>query len=114
MGRKAHQPTDENKKQVELMAAVGITQEQIAQFLKISQDTLAKYYETELADGAIKANTKVASSLYTQAINGNVTAQIFWCKTRLGWRDRSEIELSSKDNSPLTAILRIEPKEDKK
>lgn len=113
MGRKAHQPTDENKKQVESMAAVGITQEQIAQFLKISQDTLAKYYEDELANGAIKANAKVASSLYTQAINGNVTAQIFWCKTRLGWREKSEVELSGKDNSPLTAVLQILPQKDK-
>ena len=91
-GRPAHVPTEETRKQVEMMSAVGITSEQIAAFLDICPDLLPKYYAEERRSGAMKANVKVASSLYQQAINGNVTAQIFWCKTRLGWREKSEIE----------------------
>lgn len=102
----AHVPTEDGRKQVELMAAVGITREQIASFFNIHIDTLASHYEQELAQGALKANVKVAHSLYQLAISGNVSAQIFWCKTRLGWRDvsSSTVELTKPTGEPLLNI----------
>ena len=37
--------------------------------------------------GVTKANAQVAGFLFTAAKNGNVTAQIFWLKTRARWKD---------------------------
>jgi len=47
---KKYEPTDENKKLVKTLAAVGITFEDIATKLDISSDTLVKYYKKELDD----------------------------------------------------------------
>jgi hypothetical protein len=96
-----------NKKDEELireMASVGISQEQIAAVVDISVDTLKKYYPYELATARTKANNMIAGALFRKAVSGNVTAQIFWLKTRAGWRESIEIvetraELSA---TPLT------------
>ncbi len=37
--------------------------------------------------GEAKANAQVAGFLFNAARNGNVTAQIFWLKTRARWRE---------------------------
>lgn len=93
VGRPPHVPTLESRAQVERMAAVGITHEQIGLFLGItSVETLKKYYRKELDEAKTKADVAVAGALYKSAIKGNVSAQIFWCKTRLGWRETTNIE----------------------
>jgi len=48
---------------------------------------LRKYYRDELDLGTTKANAQVAGFLFNSAKNGNVTAQIFWLKTRARWRE---------------------------
>ncbi len=49
------------------------------------------------------ADDAVEAALYRNAINGNVTAQIFWLKNRRPneWRDAHEIDLANKDGRPL-------------
>jgi len=112
VGRKPHKPTDENRKMIEKMSAVGIDQESIAKVMGMSVETLFKYYKPELEMASTKANTSVAGALYRNAIGGNVAAQIFWCKTRMGWREKSEVEHTGKDGAPLLAVIReYNPKE---
>jgi hypothetical protein len=53
----------------------------------IDPKTLRKYYREELDLGEAKANAQVAGFLFNAAKNGNVTAQIFWLKTRAKWRE---------------------------
>ena len=48
---------------------------------------LRKHYREELDLGETKANAQVAGFLFNAAKNGNVTAQIFWLKTRAKWRE---------------------------
>ena len=83
MQGKKHDPTDGNRAMVKTMAAV-----------EISADTLTKYYRKELDDGRIDANAAIARSLFDTARSGNLTAQMFWLKTRAGWKetDRKEID----------------------
>lgn len=92
MGRKPYKPTEESRKKVEQMSAIGIPQEDIARVLGIDKKTLIKYYRDELDNAAVKANTAVGGSLYRKAINGDTSAQIFWMKTRARWSEKSEIE----------------------
>ena len=83
-------PTDEQRDVVESMSACGFPEAQIAKVMRMSVDTLHKYYSHELETGSIKANHKVAKSLFLKATSdslGSVTAAIFWLKTRMGWKE---------------------------
>jgi hypothetical protein len=66
-------------------SAVGIPQADIAKVLGIDEKTLAKYYRFELDTAATQAVGSVGGALYTKAMNGDVTAQIFFLKCRGRW-----------------------------
>ena len=87
MGRRAHKPDPVQRRQVEAMAAYGIPEPDISRTVGIDPKTLRKYYRDELDLGTTKANAQVAGFLFNSAKNGNVTAQIFWLKTRARWRE---------------------------
>jgi hypothetical protein len=87
MSRKAHQPNAAQRRQVETMAAYGIPEHDISRVVGIDPKTLRKHYRDELDLGETKANAQVAGFLFNAARNGNVTAQIFWLKTRARWKE---------------------------
>jgi hypothetical protein len=87
VGRRAHKPDPAQRKQVEAMAAYGIPEINIAAVFGVDPKTLRKHYRDELDLGETKANAQVAGFLFNSARNGNVTAQIFWLKTRARWRE---------------------------
>ena len=77
---------------VEAMAGYGLTAADIARVLDIGVEELKASYSKELAGGQIKANAKVAESLYRKAIGEgreSVIAAIFWLKTRARWKEVS-------------------------
>lgn len=95
-----HVPTDITRAEVSALSSFGNTQEEIARYLGICVDTLAKYYRQELDTAVIKANARVARSLYNKAINqDDLAAQIFWLKTRGRWRTADQYD--SKDRSSI-------------
>lgn len=87
-----HTPTKETREQVQILATIGTPQETIARVIGVHRETLSKHYADELELSRSKADAKVALSLYQNAIGGNVAAQIFWCKTRLGWKETNVVE----------------------
>jgi hypothetical protein len=87
MGRRAHRPDPSQHRQVEAMAAYGIPETAISRVIGIDPKTLRKCYREELDLGETKANAQVAGFLFNAAKSGNVTAQIFWLKTRARWRE---------------------------
>jgi hypothetical protein len=99
MGRKAGQPkfvpTDDERKTVELMCAVGIAHEGIALCIRdgIDDKTLRKHFRKELDTAAIRANAKVGGSMFQQAINGNVNAGKWWTAARMGWKETTNVDL---------------------
>jgi len=105
-GPKPRQFTDEDRRQVEMLAGIGLPQEQIASLLKTSVETLVKNFKRELDDGVAKANGKVAQFLYQQATK-NLTAAIFWAKTRMRWRETDRLEVTGKDGEELIPKLVI-------
>lgn len=89
-GRPKHLPTAALRRQVEMMAAFGNTNKQIAQMLAISAPTLRLHYRGELDLGYIRANNAVAMNLFRQATRDDpksVRAAEFWLRTRAGWRE---------------------------
>ena len=94
MGRPAHEPTQEQKDTAKRLSALGVPHEDIAKRLKISADTLVKYYHEELDEGRIDANAVIAGTLFQQAKKGNTAAAIFWLKTRARWKETQVNEVS--------------------
>jgi hypothetical protein len=89
------------------MAAYGIPEPDISRVMHIDPKTLRKHYRDELDLGESKANAQVAGFLFNAAKNGNVTAQIFWLKTRARWREtpmelRHSGSIARKDLSEVT------------
>lgn len=85
---------------VEGWARDGLTDEQIANNLAISIDTFYKYkkkypeFSESLKRGKEIVDYEVENALLQNALNGNITAQIFWLKNRKPrqWKDKVNIE----------------------
>jgi hypothetical protein len=101
-----HEPNDELRREVAACASYGFTHEQIALRLKISADTLVKYYKYELDNGLCDANFKVAGNLFKKAyLDEDLTAIIFWLKTRAKWREKDRDEDSAKIDSVIEKLI---------
>jgi predicted DNA-binding protein (UPF0251 family) len=80
-------------KQVESLAANGLTQEQIASALGISESTLTKRKRenTDFTDaikrGKAKGIALVTNKLMESIKGGNMTGMIFFLKTQAGWKE---------------------------
>ncbi|GHA66131.1 hypothetical protein GCM10009007_03230 [Formosimonas limnophila] len=97
MARPTFAPTDAQREQVKILSACGVPQKNICQILAgknppMDEKTLRKHFAVELDNGSALANAKVAQSLFKKATGGNVTAQIFWLKTRAGWKETQHVE----------------------
>tara|TARA_R110002020_G_scaffold9774_1_gene38216 strand:+ start:4204 stop:4563 length:360 start_codon:yes stop_codon:yes gene_type:complete len=90
------EPTDDERKLVEQMTACGIPQDSQCLVIRdgIDAKTLRKHFRRELDTAATMANAKVAGTLFNKAMSGDTTALIWWSKTRMGWKEKSEYEIS--------------------
>lgn len=106
MGRKPKTLTDEQKAQVEALAAY-LSQDQIADYFGTTRPTFAAMIERDeeislrYKRGKAKAIGTVAQGLLQQARDGNMTAAIFYLKTQAGWREAQSVEHSGKDGGPI-------------
>jgi hypothetical protein len=89
MARPAFKVTDEHRRLVKSMAAMGTPHEGIARKIGCNPKTLRVHFRNELDSAATEANYMVAQTLYKMAISGNcIAATIFWMKTRNRFRER--------------------------
>lgn len=99
-----HIPTEKTRAEVKSLSAFGITQEKVADYLDIALKTLRKHYRRELDTALVSANFKVAQYLYKNAVdNENVSAQIFWLKTKGGWKEEKD---ETAPDSGIDALLK--------
>jgi hypothetical protein len=108
MPRPPLKPTEEQRRMVKSMGAVGIPHEDIGRKIGIrSPKTLRKHFRDELDLGIIDANYKVSKTLYEMAISGDEpSATIFWDKTRNRSRQRPA---ESDSAAPPAFIAGVEP-----
>lgn len=89
---------------VEALAGFGLTAADIACVLDLDPQALQADYHRELEGGSMKANARVAESLYRKATGdgrASVIAAIFWLKTRARWKETSVQEHAGVSNSPI-------------
>ena len=82
---------------IEAMAGLGATLQQIAIACNVSKSTVERWRADEAVElayqrGRIQATQAVAERLFSMAMEGDVTAQIFWLKAQAGWSDRPQPE----------------------
>ena len=88
MLRRAFVFTEAMREKVRHLAGLGVRQDDIARI--VGSKTLRKRCRDDLDRGVAEANALVSGSLFAAATKGrNVTAQIFWLKTRARWRERA-------------------------
>lgn len=110
-GRPTHEPTEKTRAKVKALSAYGIPQEQIARALDIHRETLTKYYRDELDLGVIEANAKIAETLFNQGVrDGNTTALIWWTKSRMGWKEKTEVAHTDAEGNNLAIAFVAAPK----
>ena len=98
-GHPRFDPTPEQRHQVELLAAYGLTHREVREFIlnpttgkPVSLRTLQRCFSSELRTGAVRAEVAVAANLFRIATRRRgraaVRAAIFWLKSRAGWCDK--------------------------
>ncbi len=73
-GRPSYKPTEQARLMVRALRVDNRTQEEIAQALSISIDTLQRHYAVELAAGDITLRAEILLKLASQARKGNVSS----------------------------------------
>ncbi len=104
MANIAHEPTDERKAMVENLALVGVTQEKIAGILNIDLKTLRKHYREILDYCRDNRNAQLCGRAYKLAMEGNDKLIMFLLKTQAGFREKQEIDHTSKDGSMTPSV----------
>jgi hypothetical protein len=93
---------------VEALSGFGLTAADIAQVLDVDIADLEAACARELKAGHIKANARVAESLYRKALGDGreaVTAAIFWLKTRARWKETSVNEHTVGEDEPMNITV---------
>jgi hypothetical protein len=89
MARKPFVVNEAIREKVRHLAGIGVRQDDIAKIIGCAPKTLRKRCREDLDCGVAEANALVSGYLFAKAKGGNVTAQIFWLKTRAHWRENA-------------------------
>lgn len=101
-GRPAVKRSEDLAKRIRAYIGMGVTASGVARMAGMSEDTLRKLYREELESGVEEANLQVAGMLFEQCKAGNVTAQIFWLKTRARWKESAMLEVQTRELPPVS------------
>ncbi len=93
-----HLVNESTRMGVELMACGGLPVAAIAMVMRMEVADLKLIYEAELDRGGWTASANVVLALYQNAMQGNVAAQIFWTKARLGWSETTVVRHEGRQN----------------
>ena len=89
MAKTAFVVNDALREKARYLAGLGVRQDDIARIIGCAPKTLRKRFRDELDRGVAEANATISGSLFGAAKGGNVTAQMFWLKTRAHWSERT-------------------------
>jgi len=111
MARKAFVVNQAVREKVRHLAGVGVRQDDIAKIIGCAPKTLRKRCRDDLDRGVAEANATVSGYLFAAAKAGNVTAQIFWLKSRAHWHEKTVAEdpVARGDGEPDSQVVLVLP-----
>ena len=90
--------TEADRSLVLALRGAGFSHEDIAGQLRpggVSVDTLTRHFPHELATGIAKINGIAVTNLVQAMQRGEAWAICFWMKTRMGWREKSDVNVNA-------------------
>lgn len=93
-----HGPTKESRQTVIDLCCAGFNQNEIAEYLDISANTLRKHYREELTKAKKQKTIALANNLYKDALNGDAKAREFWLCCQARWskaKDKDDIDTAA-------------------
>ena len=87
-GRSRYKASDRDREKVAVLVAAGMTVDEIARSMALSEPTLRRYYAAEIETGALRKRGEMLMALNRAALKGNVAA----LKESLAIMDRANLE----------------------
>ena len=93
--------------QIRDLARLGLSKSSTALAARLSTHLLEKYYLEEFLEGQAEMQRGLASVAVAEAMNGNTPVLLHLLKTKLGWSEQHQIEISGEvrnvvSSKPLT------------
>lgn len=110
-GRPPHEPTDQLRMQVGMMAAAGLQRYHIAQLMGIHMETFKKHYADDYELGLARMTSQLATRIYKKALSNEPDARQaaeFLLKTRAGWGEKKSLEVTGPDGQPLIPVQEVD------
>lgn len=108
-------PDEKDILEVEMLAGLGLTKYLIQNYFGHSRDVWTKAEKREpnlkkaFNRGQAKTIARVSGKLYELIMQGNITAIMFYLKTRAGWSEKYNPELDCNVNEPAISISVTDP-----
>lgn len=98
--------TEKEREKIKALAGYGMSDQDIAHVVDISEATIKRRFRKELDEGRSIAKSAVQQTAYKMAVGGNCPAMtIFWLKTQCRWREVSSDEKTNETNAaPINSI----------
>ena len=100
-----HQKDEQLGLQIRDLAKHGLSKSSTAMTARISTYILEKYYLEEYLSGQAEMQKGLASVAISEAMNGNTPVLLHLLKTKLGWSEQHQIEISGEVRS----VVSIKP-----
>jgi len=101
-GSPGFNPSVQQSREVQVMAALGLEPNEIALVLNVDEKILKKFYKRELSVSGKISNMVVARKALEMAASGRFPDMTkFWLKSRAKWKETSGLEITGKDGGPV-------------
>jgi len=98
-----HQKDEQLGLQIRDLAKHGLSKSSVALTARVSVYILEKYYLEEFLEGQAEMQKGLASVAIAEAMNGNTPILLHLLKTKLGWSEQHQIEISGEVRSVVSA-----------
>ena len=98
-----HQKDEQLGLQIRDLARLGLSKSAAAMAARVSVYILEKYYTEEYLEGIASMQKGLAGRAIEEAMNGNTPVLLHLLKTKLGWSEQHQIEISGEVRSVVSA-----------
>lgn len=91
--------------EVEKLAAMACTAEEIGAFFECSQDTIERNFADALKKGRAKGRMSMKRALFQKVQAGDLGAMVWWGKNFAGMSDKQQVEVHDQNASQQTLVI---------